>query len=367
MALITPLSSAACQFTAVGTGWSPYNCTYRMGNSGFYCIQTSDGIPWGWEGNTWEEGVSYTAAPLEDGQEFAGWYTCDYDYTTVNQHPTNINQCNTLVTRDATLSFDQHASLLRGTYRLAVAKWYVPGDPTVTFDADGQNAYVEPEHAATATRRCKLGDQITLPNASRYPRANWIFAGWYTLEGDRIGDAGAYYTPTGNITLYAHWDRQTEHQMTILQTPAWATSATWRYIEYADRRPPSGNDPGAIGKLLWRIVLPADPKTYFGGIFFDIWGGGGNIGTYPGGSTSWGNAAGDPPPQVLEGEFEVPYRWSDYPDVVNLDGMAVSYAVIYRQSHAFLYCDGVVGSPLGYNGNDALIFGGKAYIPAGLT
>jgi len=367
MALITPLSSAACQFTAVGTGWSPYNCTYRMGASGFYCIQTSDGRPWGWEGNTWEEGVSYTAAPLEDGQEFAGWYTCDYDYTTVNQHPTNINQCNTLVTRDATLSFDQHASLLRGTYRLAVAKWYKQGDPTVTFDANAATGRVSPDNTRTAVRRCLLGEQIVLPGAFRYPQNEWMFGGWYTLDGTRVGDAGESYAPTADITLYAHWHTIRQHDMVIRQTPAWVTSATWSYEDYGeDIRAASGNDPGAIGMLRWRIVLPAEPKTYFESIHFGIWGDNGYIGTYPSRTLPWGDieVCGPPPPQTMEGEFEVPYRWGDYDDVLRLAGMTVAYAYIFRQSRALLYCADRWTTPLAHNSAGNLLFGHKAYTPA---
>ena len=366
--MITAFSSVACQFDAVGTGWtvSPYNCTFWMGASGFYCIQTSDGFPWDWYGNTWMEGISITAVPLESGQEFAGWYTCDHDY---DQHPT-INECNTLVTRDATLSFSQHNILLhgsRGGLKLAVAKWYKLGDPTVTFDANAATGRVSPDNTRTAVRRCLLGEQIVLPGAFRYPQNEWLFAGWYTLEGDRIGDAGEYYTPTGDITLYAHWHQVTQHDMEIRNTPAWATSATWSYEDYgSDARAPSGDDPGAIGKLRWRIVLPADPKTYFESIHFRIYGGagGGEIGVYPGYTLPWGDAAGTPPPQAIEGYFEVPQRWSTYPDQLDLTGMAVAYAYIFRQSRALLYCADRWTTPLAHNSAGNLLFGHKAYTPA---
>lgn len=38
-------------------------------------------------------------------------------------------------------------------------------------------------------------------------RDGYSFLGWYTAAegGTKIGDGGASYTPTGNITLYAHW------------------------------------------------------------------------------------------------------------------------------------------------------------------
>lgn len=45
---------------------------------------------------------------------------------------------------------------------------------------------------------------VTLPTPTR---TGYIFAGWYNASsgGTKIGDAKASYTPTANITLYAHW------------------------------------------------------------------------------------------------------------------------------------------------------------------
>lgn len=38
-------------------------------------------------------------------------------------------------------------------------------------------------------------------------RDGYTFLGWYTAadDGTKVGDGGASYTPTGDITLYAHW------------------------------------------------------------------------------------------------------------------------------------------------------------------
>ena len=48
------------------------------------------------------------------------------------------------------------------------------------------------------------GESTTLPTPTR---SNYTFNGWYTASsgGTKVGDAGASYTPTGNITLYAQW------------------------------------------------------------------------------------------------------------------------------------------------------------------
>lgn len=42
-------------------------------------------------------------------------------------------------------------------------------------------------------------------------REGYNFLGWYTAKigGSKVGDAGAGYTPTENITLYAHWEQTT--------------------------------------------------------------------------------------------------------------------------------------------------------------
>ena len=49
-----------------------------------------------------------------------------------------------------------------------------------------------------------LGTALTLPTPSR---TSYTFAGWYdtTTAGNLIGVAGASYSPSGNITLYARW------------------------------------------------------------------------------------------------------------------------------------------------------------------
>ncbi|MBO5641060.1 MAG: Ig-like domain-containing protein [Prevotella sp.] len=46
---------------------------------------------------------------------------------------------------------------------------------------------------------------VTLPDVT--PNSNQVFTGWYTAAsgGTFVGDANSSYTPTGNITLYAHY------------------------------------------------------------------------------------------------------------------------------------------------------------------
>ena len=69
---------------------------------------------------------------------------------------------------------------------------------TVTYDANGGNC--DPTSATYTTG----GTAITLPTPTY---TGYTFQGWYDAAtgGNKIGDAGASYTPTADITLYAKW------------------------------------------------------------------------------------------------------------------------------------------------------------------
>ena len=56
-------------------------------------------------------------------------------------------------------------------------------------------------------------DSIVLPSASR---VGYEFLGWYdsAFGGNKIGDAGEWYTPTSSKTLYAHWSAK-EYILTV--------------------------------------------------------------------------------------------------------------------------------------------------------
>ena len=63
-------------------------------------------------------------------------------------------------------------------------------------------------------------NSITLPTPTR---TGYTFAGWYDAAsgGNKVGDGGAAYTPTGAKTLYAHW---TANQYTLTVNP---NGGTW--------------------------------------------------------------------------------------------------------------------------------------------
>ena len=71
---------------------------------------------------------------------------------------------------------------------------------TVTFDANGGSCVQTVAYATSASTA------VTLPTPKR---SGYMFEGWYTAAngGTKAGDAGASYTPSANITLYAQWGK----------------------------------------------------------------------------------------------------------------------------------------------------------------
>lgn len=73
------------------------------------------------------------------------------------------------------------------------------------YNANGTSANTYDKSADSRIYAYWTGGAVTLPT----PSANCgnSFAGWYTAQtgGTRVGGAGASYTPTAAVTLYAHW------------------------------------------------------------------------------------------------------------------------------------------------------------------
>lgn len=79
-------------------------------------------------------------------------------------------------------------------YKQAAAKTY-----TVTYNSNGGSGSHDPD---TYTEG---GDAITLPSMG-FSKEHYAFDGWATSStGAKAYDKGASYTPTGNVTLYAHY------------------------------------------------------------------------------------------------------------------------------------------------------------------
>ena len=95
------------------------------------------------------------------------------------------------------------ASTANKTMSFAFSNWYAspqkvsysPGD-TYSTNADTvmYAQFSKTDHTAS----------VTLPTTTR---EGYTFSGWYTAAsgGNKVGNAGASYTPTADVTLYAHW------------------------------------------------------------------------------------------------------------------------------------------------------------------
>ena len=107
-----------------------------------------------------------------NGKTFLGWYTAASGGRRVGGPGESYNP-----TGDITL----------------YAQWQDP--VTVTYNANGGNCSISSE---------LYDGDLNLPTPTR---TGYTFNGWYTAAsgGTKIGDAGASYTPTENITLFAQW------------------------------------------------------------------------------------------------------------------------------------------------------------------
>ncbi|MBQ9706621.1 MAG: InlB B-repeat-containing protein [Clostridia bacterium] len=122
-------------------------------------------------------GSTFTTLPTttRNGYNFLGWFTEDGD------GGTQIN--------------------LGSTIPEVSTKYYAHWDPiiyTITFDANGGEC-------SKASETGSIEQSLTLPTPTR---TGYTFTGWYTATsgGTKVGNAGASYTPTANITLHAQWD-----------------------------------------------------------------------------------------------------------------------------------------------------------------
>ncbi len=120
--------------------------------------------------------------PTRSGYIFAGWYTAVEGGTRVG---------------GAGESYTPSANIT------LYAQWGKPC--TVTYNANGGSC-------GTASEKY-IGTALTLPTPTR---DGYWFIGWYDAAngGKKVGDAGATYNPSGEITLYAHWQEKVEYTVT---------------------------------------------------------------------------------------------------------------------------------------------------------
>lgn len=109
--------------------------------------------------------------------------------------------------------------------------------------------------AQTAAISVPAGNSTNLPSAPKTSKPNNSFAGWFTSAtgGQLVGTAGATYTATGTITLYAQW-----------------TSKTIVGLEFSDN--------GGVGHIPARtvstgstVIIPAGTGLHRSGYSFRGW------------------------------------------------------------------------------------------------
>jgi len=102
---------------------------------------------------------------------------------------------------------------------------------TVTFNINGGSGTVP------ASQSVSSGYSISLPYGDGFSRTGYTFGGWNTnAYGSGTNyDAGSFYTPTGNITLYARW-YEWSNASGSEGNPYVLTAGTWRNgsITYGD-------------------------------------------------------------------------------------------------------------------------------------
>ena len=107
---------------------------------------------------------------------------------------------------NATSAWSSFGSLVWAQAYVAPPNW------TVIYNTNAGSDTVTGLSSTTAT--VNQGSSTTLPTLTR---AGYTFNGWYTAasDGSKVGDGGASYTPTANVTLYAQWTAEPATEPTI--------------------------------------------------------------------------------------------------------------------------------------------------------
>ena len=120
--------------------------------------------------------------PTRSGYTFNGWYTAS---------------SGGIKAGNAGASYTPTASVT------LYAQWTLnaPTSCTVTYNANGGSV-------SPASTSVIPGSALNLPTPTR---SGYTFNGWYTASsgGTKAGNAGASYTPTASVTLYAQWTLNT--------------------------------------------------------------------------------------------------------------------------------------------------------------
>lgn len=154
------------------TSFPTYTVTYNGNTNTGGSVPTDASSPYACGSTVTVKGN--TGSLAKSGYTFNGWNTA-------------ANGSGTAYAADATFTISANTTLY--------AQW-TPIVYTVTYNVNGGGS-VDPTSATQATP----GASVTLPTPTW---SGYTFDGWYNA-GTKIGNAGASYTPTADITLYAHW------------------------------------------------------------------------------------------------------------------------------------------------------------------
>ena len=131
-------------------------------------------------GSMSDQTFSYGTAQALSSNAFSRAYTVSYNYMDGSGSPANAT---------ATATF--------GGWTGQDGKAYTNGQSVSNLTSTASAKF-------TMTANWTLGS-VTLPTPTK---TGYTFDGWYTADegGTKIGNGGAAYTPSSNITLYAHWN-----------------------------------------------------------------------------------------------------------------------------------------------------------------
>ena len=110
--------------------------------------------------------------------------------------------------REFTVTYNYNGNGSSNTTAKATATfggWAKSATGSKAYDNSQSVKKLSSTNGATVNLYAKWTDgSVTLPTPTR---TGYSFSGWYTVAsgGTKIGDASSSYTPSKNITLYAHW------------------------------------------------------------------------------------------------------------------------------------------------------------------
>ena len=156
-------------------------------------------------------GTAYTLTDgmkvIHDGSSSPSTTQAEYDSDVAASNPT-YPHADGWVTFQYTVDNANNTNNGNATkYTMKIPVYFINAVPeyTVTFNGNGNTG-----GSAPASQTVTQGSSITLPAKGTLVKTGYTFLGWGNAAGDTsatAGAAGASYTPSGNVTLYAIWEQ----------------------------------------------------------------------------------------------------------------------------------------------------------------